>query len=83
MILATGSSQSVVLEHPNKDMLSSKNDGLKALNDVRGTLSAAKSILIVGGGFVGSEIAGELSVAYPQSKITIVHSGIVNILLND
>lgn len=37
-------------------------------------MAAAESILIVGGGAVGVEVAGELSHHYPGKKVTLVHS---------
>lgn len=38
------------------------------------TLKAAKNVLIVGGGPVGVEMAGEVISAYPETKVTMVHS---------
>jgi len=35
----------------------------------------AQNILVVGGGAVGVEFAGEVVAAYPNKKITLVHSG--------
>jgi len=37
-------------------------------------IEKAKSIIIVGGGAVGVELAGEIIYKYPMKKITIVHS---------
>ncbi len=38
-------------------------------------LEKAKSVLIVGGGVVGTELAAEICEKYPQKKITMVHAG--------
>ncbi|KAJ2008125.1 hypothetical protein GGI04_000342 [Coemansia thaxteri] len=37
-------------------------------------VSSAKSILVIGGGAVGVEIAGEIRAAYPDKPVTLVHS---------
>lgn len=39
------------------------------------TLAAAKSILVIGGGAVGVELAGEIASAFPNKTITLAHSG--------
>ncbi|KAJ1663028.1 hypothetical protein GGF38_003241, partial [Coemansia sp. RSA 25] len=39
------------------------------------TVARAKSILIIGGGAVGVEMAGEIGYMYPDKKVTLVHSG--------
>ncbi|XP_057464585.1 uncharacterized protein LOC130754390 [Actinidia eriantha] len=38
-------------------------------------IEAARSILIVGGGPSGVELAGEIAVDYPGKKVTLVHNG--------
>ncbi|KAI8076153.1 hypothetical protein BDF21DRAFT_422715 [Thamnidium elegans] len=44
------------------------------LSNIRQQVKAAKSIVIVGGGPVGLELAGEIHDVYPSTKITIVHT---------
>jgi len=39
------------------------------------TLAAAKSVLVIGGGAVGVEFAGEIASAFPDKDITLSHSG--------
>jgi NADH dehydrogenase FAD-containing subunit len=39
------------------------------------SLAAAKSILVIGGGAVGVEFAGEIASAFPDKDITLSHSG--------
>ncbi|CAN4105864.1 unnamed protein product [Withania somnifera] len=38
-------------------------------------INSAKSILIIGGGQTGVELAAEIAVDYPDKKVTIVHRG--------
>ena len=38
-------------------------------------LKAADSVLIIGGGPVGLELAGEIATDMPSKKVTLVHSG--------
>jgi hypothetical protein len=42
---------------------------------VRGALAKAKRVVIVGGGPVGVELAGEVRTAFAGTAVTIVHSG--------
>lgn len=43
--------------------------------DEHATLAAAKSVLVIGGGAVGVELAGEIASAFPNIDITLAHSG--------
>ena len=43
--------------------------------DEHATLAAAKSVLVIGGGAVGVELAGEIASAFPNKDITLAHSG--------
>ncbi|KAF7823201.1 apoptosis-inducing factor-like protein A-like [Senna tora] len=38
-------------------------------------IKAANSVLIVGGGPTGVELAGEIAVDFPEKKVTLVHNG--------
>jgi len=38
-------------------------------------LASAKSVLVIGGGVVGVEFAGEIASAFPNKDITLAHSG--------
>lgn len=44
------------------------------LRKMQADFKAAQNILIVGGGTVGVEVAGEINSLYPDKKITIVHT---------
>jgi NADH dehydrogenase FAD-containing subunit len=41
------------------------------------SLAAANSILVIGGGAVGVEFAGEIASAFPDKEITLSHSGCI------
>lgn len=47
---------------------------LGAMRDAQRQIAQAKSILIVGGGPVGCELAGEIKSAHPTKKIILAHS---------
>ncbi|MEH6450529.1 MAG: FAD-dependent oxidoreductase [Oleispira sp.] len=49
--------------------------------DEHALLAAAKSVLVIGGGAVGVEFAGEIASAFPDKEITLSHSG--DALLNN
>jgi len=42
--------------------------------DAHASLSSAESVLVIGGGVVGVEFAGEIASAFPSKDITLVHS---------
>ncbi len=70
LIIATGSSYS----SPIKDnvILASRAN---ILRDYYEKLCKSKSILLIGGGLVGVELAAEISEKYKDKEICIVHSG--------
>ncbi|CAF3904170.1 unnamed protein product, partial [Rotaria sp. Silwood1] len=43
-------------------------------NDIQEKIQKSQQILIIGGGPVGIELAGEIATDYPEKHITIVHS---------
>ncbi|WOO83712.1 Apoptosis-inducing factor A [Vanrija pseudolonga] len=70
-IIATGASQPL----PMRPTPGSTLEGFKTdLVRIQKHLKAAKSIAIIGGGTVGTEVAGEISELYPNKQLTIVHS---------
>jgi len=78
VVLATGSQNSF----PGKlDKLDSVLEGIKQYDDVEKAVQRAENIVIVGGGAVGVELAGELKVAYPSKTVTLIHRS--NTLLNN
>ncbi|CAE6438089.1 unnamed protein product [Rhizoctonia solani] len=68
LILATGSIWNGALSLPP-----ARIDAIECLRTFRTKLQAAQNIVIVGGGAVGVEYAGELRYFMPDKKVTIVH----------
>ncbi|KAG9149106.1 hypothetical protein Leryth_010699 [Lithospermum erythrorhizon] len=52
-----------------------RNDRLKAYQEEYEKIRAASSILIVGGGPTGVELAGEIAADFSDKKVTLVHQG--------
>ncbi|MCP4356794.1 MAG: FAD-dependent oxidoreductase, partial [Chloroflexi bacterium] len=42
--------------------------------DEHKSLAAAKSVLVIGGGFVGVEFAGDIASAFPDKDVTLAHA---------
>ncbi|KAM7276116.1 hypothetical protein ACFE04_017982 [Oxalis oulophora] len=53
----------------------SRQERLKLFEQDNEKIKAADSILIIGGGSTGVELAGELVVDFPHKKVTLVHKG--------
>lgn len=68
-VLATGTSYAFPCKSPSTDYDSTHT----ALSDFRSKVKLAESILIVGAGPVGIEMAGEISEHYPSKQILLVH----------
>ncbi|KAJ2815472.1 hypothetical protein IWW50_006817, partial [Coemansia erecta] len=51
-----------------------KDEGLSEIRQLREGLENADSVLVVGGGPVGVEVAGYVAEKYPGKRITLVHS---------
>ncbi|GMH11139.1 hypothetical protein Nepgr_012980 [Nepenthes gracilis] len=66
LVIATGH-----LDHVPK----TKPERLNQYQSEYEKIKAARSILIVGGGPTGVELAGEIAVDFPDKKVTLVHSG--------
>ncbi|KAG2118023.1 uncharacterized protein F5147DRAFT_669505 [Suillus discolor] len=75
LILATGSKFSGPCAIPENE-----DDVLPFVNAWRQKFAKANHVVIVGGGAVGIELAGEVKDLYPTKKVTIVHGG--NQLIN-
>ncbi|ETV90382.1 hypothetical protein H310_14833 [Aphanomyces invadans] len=70
LILATGSSYTSPIKVPTT--LYTRENIESAIVDTANHIKAASSVLIVGGGAVGVEVAGEIATAYPNKTVTIV-----------
>ncbi|XP_050369551.1 uncharacterized protein LOC126787697 [Argentina anserina] len=66
LVIATGHADSVP---------KSKNGRLQEFQEDNLKIRSANSILIVGGGPTGVELAGEIATDFPDKKITLVHTG--------
>uniref|UniRef100_A0A0D9VC98 FAD/NAD(P)-binding domain-containing protein n=1 Tax=Leersia perrieri TaxID=77586 RepID=A0A0D9VC98_9ORYZ len=53
----------------------SRNERIKEFQRDHGKIESSESVLIIGGGPTGVELAGEIAVDYPQKKVTLVHRG--------
>ncbi|MEM7445246.1 MAG: FAD-dependent oxidoreductase [Pseudomonadota bacterium] len=68
IVVATGSENTMPFKAKGGDI-----EGLRAANArVHGTLQKATSVAIVGGGAVGVELAGEITHAMPNTRITLI-----------
>ena len=71
LIICSGSKYANPIKASNLILASRSDMLIKSAERVR----RAKNILIIGGGLVGVELAGELCTFYPDKKITLIHSG--------
>ncbi|EAU86985.1 hypothetical protein CC1G_08456 [Coprinopsis cinerea okayama7 len=69
LVLATGNKWNGALDMPDDPKEMQAN-----FDSWRAKFAKAKNIVLVGGGSVGLEYAGELRDFYPDAKVTIVHS---------
>ncbi|XP_038984002.1 apoptosis-inducing factor homolog B-like isoform X2 [Phoenix dactylifera] len=53
----------------------SRKDRLEQFQQDNATIKSSSSVLIIGGGRMGVELAGEISVDYPEKKVTLIHKG--------
>ncbi|XP_045698214.1 ferroptosis suppressor protein 1 [Phyllostomus hastatus] len=71
LILATGSTG----PFPGKlNQASSQQDAIQAYEDMVQQVQRSKSIVVVGGGSAGVEMAAEIKTEYPEKEVTLVHS---------
>ncbi len=68
IIVATGSSYAA----PFKPAGETVESFIRASNETSKMLAAAKSVVIVGAGAVGTELAGEIATAQPDKHITLI-----------
>ncbi|CAN6439056.1 unnamed protein product [Victoria cruziana] len=66
LVIATG--------HPNT-FPTTRSERLKEFEESYEKIRASNSVLIIGGGPTGVELAGEIAVDFPEKQITMVHKG--------
>ncbi|KAJ2458939.1 hypothetical protein GGI02_005946, partial [Coemansia sp. RSA 2322] len=71
LVLATGGKA----PGPINVSATGKDEGLEEIGRLRAGLEEANSVLVVGGGAVGVEVAGFVAATFPDKKVTLVHSG--------
>ncbi|KAJ1959391.1 hypothetical protein GGI12_004359 [Dipsacomyces acuminosporus] len=71
LVLATGTSG----PHPSSLKSLDFDKAVREMSSVNEAVERAQKILIVGGGAVGVETAGEISARYPEKRVTLVHRG--------
>ncbi|KAF8983597.1 Apoptosis-inducing factor 2 [Entomortierella lignicola] len=69
LVIATGS----MVPSPAKWRVSSSTEGVELMDKVREDIRHSESIVVVGGGACGVELAGEIKYAFPSKKITLIH----------
>lgn len=71
LLVATGSSAS-----PPSRMVGAeaKGEGVAVLRGVRERVEKAGDVVVVGGGAVGVEVATDAKSAWPEKRVTLVHS---------
>jgi NADH dehydrogenase FAD-containing subunit len=73
LVLATGSTYPAPIKQSKDDFSRATTE--RQLDQVRENVAKADKVLIVGGGAVGIEVAGEIKSKYPDKKVTIVDGG--------
>ncbi|KAJ2346501.1 hypothetical protein GGF43_004971 [Coemansia sp. RSA 2618] len=71
LMLATGATNSFPANVHAPTLESARSQ----LANLHANVEQATSVLVIGGGAVGVEIAGEVADHYPSKKVTLVHSG--------
>ena len=60
---------------PFKTSKSNAEESIQQFKDISADILKSKTILLVGGGPTGVEVAGEIADKYPEKKITLIHGG--------
>ena len=71
LVVCSGSSYNLPIKEQNV-VYTARADHLRDYHD---KLERADKVVIIGGGLVGVELAGEICTFYPDKKITLIHAG--------
>uniref|UniRef100_K3WRA6 FAD/NAD(P)-binding domain-containing protein n=1 Tax=Globisporangium ultimum (strain ATCC 200006 / CBS 805.95 / DAOM BR144) TaxID=431595 RepID=K3WRA6_GLOUD len=72
LVIATGSTYTVPIKQDPRSL--KRADTELKLQEVHQQIAKADSILIVGGGAVGCEVAGDIAAKYPNKSVTILEA---------
>lgn len=70
VLIATGASVSSLPSRVNR---TEKADGMKLLQDMQDRIEVARTVVVVGGGAAGVEVATDAKSLYPDKSIVLVH----------
>ena len=71
LVIATGTAA----WHTEAPASESSVAAMRADAALRVSISAAQSVVVIGGGAVGVEVAGEIKTEFPSKTVTLIHSG--------
>ncbi|KAJ2743404.1 Apoptosis-inducing factor 2 [Coemansia sp. BCRC 34301] len=71
LVLATGARNNLPAHLRMQSVEEAKKEAVRVFDSV----ARAQSVLVIGGGAVGVEMAGEIASHYPGKAVTLVHSG--------
>lgn len=72
LVIATGSKIKDGL--PSRVNATDKNEGMRRMRAIQDGIEAAKTVVVVGGGAAGVEVATDAKDLYPDKRIVLVHS---------
>lgn len=72
LVIATGSSYSTPIKQPANAYSRVATEA--QLTEVREQIEKAQRILVIGGGTVGCEVAGDIAAKFPDKKVTILNA---------
>ena len=72
LVIATGSKVKEGL--PSRLNCTDRNEGMERMRAMQDGIAAAQTIVVVGGGAAGVELATDAKALYPEKKITLIHS---------
>ncbi|RFU78998.1 apoptosis-inducing factor [Trichoderma arundinaceum] len=72
LVIATGSGVKDGL--PSRVNATDKREGMRLLQGMQNSIESAKTVVVVGGGAAGVEVATDAKALYPEKHIILVHS---------